>query len=165
MSRSHPRGDTRAPGPRISWAELGRQTAVSGPVVHREVNWLVDGDVFRDRPEGRSRMARVNFDHPLISIIRDLIAATRGPVPVLRELFQGIDGVDQLLIHGSWAARQASESGAPPTSMCSWWVMSLAVCCRGSPPKRMISSVCRLTSRGSRSTSGRQMMRRPSSRR
>jgi predicted nucleotidyltransferase len=49
--------------------------------------------------------------------MRDLIAATYGPVPVLRELFDGVDGIEELLIYGSWAARRAGESGAFPNDL------------------------------------------------
>lgn len=49
--------------------------------------------------------------------MRDLIAATYGPVPVLRELFEDVDGVERLLIYGSWAARRAGESGAFPNDI------------------------------------------------
>ncbi|WP_374928978.1 MarR family transcriptional regulator [Kytococcus sedentarius] len=98
----------------LSLAELGRRTGVSGPVVHREVNRLVEGDVLRDRQEGRNRLVRANVDHPLFGPMRDLVAAAYGPVPVLRELFEGVDGVERLLIHGSWAARRAGQAGAFP---------------------------------------------------
>lgn len=102
------------PDREFTLAELGRRTGASGPVVHREVGRLVDGDVLRDRQEGRNRLVRANQEHPLFALMRDLIAATYGPVPVLRELFEGLDGVDQIMIYGSWAARRAGESGAFP---------------------------------------------------
>lgn len=98
-------------------AEAGRRTGVSGPVVHREVGRLVDSDVLRDRLEGRNRLARANTDHPLFSIMRDLISATYGPVPALRELFTDVDGVELVLFYGSWAARRLGESGAFPNDI------------------------------------------------
>ncbi len=49
--------------------------------------------------------------------MRDLIAATYGPVPVLRELFEDLGGVDQIMIYGYWAARRAGESGAFPNDI------------------------------------------------
>lgn len=55
-----------------------------------------------------------DVNHPLFTLMRDLIAATYGLVPVLRDLFDGVDGVELLLIYGSWAARRAGESGAFP---------------------------------------------------
>jgi DNA-binding transcriptional ArsR family regulator len=105
------------PDREFSLSELGRRTGVSGTVVHREVGRLVENDVLRDRQEGRNRMVRANDEHPLFAPMRELIAATYGPVPVLRELFDGVDGVDELLIYGSWAARRAGESGAFPNDV------------------------------------------------
>ncbi|MGV9768413.1 hypothetical protein ACWDR7_02850 [Microbacterium sp. NPDC003461] len=121
------------PDREFSLSELGRRTGVSGTVVHREVGRLVDNDVLRDRQEGRNRMVRANDEHPLFAPMRELIAATYGPVPVLRELFDGVDGVDELLIYGSWAARRAGESGAFPND-----VDVLVV---GSAPRRTLADL------------------------
>lgn len=121
------------PDREFSLSELGRRTGVSGTVVHREVGRLVDNDVLRDRQEGRNRMVRANDEHPLFAPMRQLIAATYGPVPVLRELFDGVDGVDELLIYGSWAARRAGESGAFPND-----VDVLVV---GSAPRRTLADL------------------------
>ncbi|OMH23029.1 hypothetical protein BKD30_14225 [Tersicoccus phoenicis] len=105
------------PDREVSLAELGRRTGASGPVVHREVGRLVESDVLRDRQEGRNRLVRANAEHPLFALMRDLIVATYGPIPVLRELFEDVGGVERLLIYGSWAARRAGESGAFPNDI------------------------------------------------
>lgn len=105
------------PDREFSLAELGRRTGVSGPVVHREVGRLVQNGILRDRFEGRSRLVRANGDHPLFALMRDLIAATYGPVPVLRELFEDVDGVERLFVYGSWAARRAGDGGAFPNDI------------------------------------------------
>lgn len=105
------------PDREFSLSELGRRTGASAPVVHREVGRLIENDVLRDRHEGRNRLVRANGDHPLFGLMRDLIAATYGPVPVLRELFADIDGADQVLIYGSWAARRAGEGGPFPNDI------------------------------------------------
>ena len=101
----------------VTLAELGRRTGLSGPVVHREVGRLVDSEVLCDRHEGRNRLVRANAEHPLFTLMRDLIAATYGPIPVLRKLFEDIGGVERLLIYGSWAERRAGESGAFPNDI------------------------------------------------
>ncbi|WNM27997.1 hypothetical protein RN607_03070 [Demequina capsici] len=98
----------------FSLAELGRRTGAGAGVVHKEVGRLVDAGVLRDRTVGRNRMVRANIEHPLFSLMRDLIAATYGPVPVLRELLAAIDGVEAAFVYGSWAARRAGESGEFP---------------------------------------------------
>lgn len=117
----------------FSLSELGRRTGVSGPVVHREVGRLIESDVLRDRYEGRNRLVRANEEHPLFGLMRDLIAATYGPVPVLRELFEGVDGADKVMIYGSWAARRAGQSGAFPNDI------DLLVV--GTAPRRVLSAI------------------------
>lgn len=102
------------PGREFSLAELGRRTGASSPVVHREASRLVNGDVLRDRQEGRNRLVRANQEHPLFVQMRDIIAATYGPVPVLRNAFDGVAGAEQVLIYGSWAARRTGDAGAFP---------------------------------------------------
>lgn len=63
----------------VTFAEFGRRTGTSGPVVHREVGRLVDGEVLRDRQEGHNRLVRADAEHPLFALERDcLIAATYG---------------------------------------------------------------------------------------
>lgn len=105
------------PDREFSLAELGRRTGASGPVVHREVSRLVENEVLRERREGRNRLVRANQDHALFGPMRELVAVTYGPVPVLRELFDGVGGVERLLIHGSWAARRAGQNGGFPNDI------------------------------------------------
>lgn len=121
------------PDREFSLSELGRRTGVNVAVVHKEVGRLVENGVLRDRQEGRNRLVRVNEEHPLFTLMHDLIGATYGPVPVLRELFDGVDGVEQVLIYGSWAARRAGESGAFPNDI------DLLVV--GSIPRRTLSAI------------------------
>lgn len=121
------------PDREFSLSGLGRRTGVSGPVVHREVGRLIESDVLRDRHEGRNRLVRANAEHPLFALMSDLIAATYGPVPVLRELFDDIAGADQVFIYGSWAARRAGESGPFPNDV--------DVLVIGSVPRRTLSAI------------------------
>lgn len=121
------------PDRELSLAELGRRTGVTGPVVHREVGRLVEGGVLRDRTEGRNRLVRANRDHPLHALMGRLVAATYGPVPVLRDAFEGVDGVERVLIYGSWAARRAGEPGAFPRD--------IDVLVVGDVPRRVLTGI------------------------
>ncbi|WP_062387516.1 hypothetical protein [Demequina iriomotensis] len=98
----------------FSLAELGRLTGAGAGVVHKEVGRLVDAGVLRDRTVGRNRMVRANTEHPLFALMEEIIAATYGPVPVLREVLADIDGIDDAYIYGSWAARRSGEAGEFP---------------------------------------------------
>lgn len=121
------------PDRELSLSELGRRTGVSAPVVHREVSRLVDTDVLLDRYEGRNRLVRANEEHALFTLMRDLISATYGPVPVLRELFDKVEGIDQALIYGSWAARRAGLSGPYPND--------IDVLVIGSTPRKLLATI------------------------
>ena len=102
------------PDEEFSLAELGRLVGAGSGVVHKEIGRLVDAGVLQDRTLGRNRMVRANVEHPLFSLMRNLIAATYGPIPVLREVLAGIDGISAAYIYGSWAARRQGETGEFP---------------------------------------------------
>jgi predicted nucleotidyltransferase len=95
-------------------AELARRTGVLPAVVHKEVSRLVDSGVLEDRREGHNRLVKTNESHPLFAPMREIIAATYGPVPVLRELLTGVQGVQEAFIYGSWAARRFGQPGKHP---------------------------------------------------
>lgn len=117
----------------LSLAELGRRTGVSAAVVHKEVGRLVESGIAVDRVEGRNRLIRVNPDHPLFAPMQEIVLATYGPVPVLRELLAEVAGVQQSFIYGSWAARQAGELGPPPGD--------IDVLILGDTPRRKLSKI------------------------
>ncbi len=101
----------------LSLAEIGRRTGVAASGVHKEVERLLESGIVLDRRVGRNRVIRANRDHPLFQPMSQIIAATYGPVPVLRELFQDVGGADEVFIFGSWAARRAGEPGEFPRDL------------------------------------------------
>lgn len=117
----------------VSLAELGRRTGVSPAAVHREVQRLIDVGVLQDRQEGRNRLVRAERDHPLHAPMREIVQSTYGPVPVLREAFEGLEGAEQVLIYGSWAARRAGEPGEFPRD--------IDVLVVGSAPRRQLAGI------------------------
>lgn len=121
------------PDREFSLAELGRRTGVSSPVVHREVGRLVESGILRDRHEGRNRLVRADDEHPLFRPMREIVDATYGPVPVLREQFDGVEGIERVLIYGSWAARRAGEAGEFPND--------IDVLVLGSAPRRVLVAI------------------------
>ena len=98
----------------LTIAEVARRADVLPAVAHREISRLVTADVLTDRREGNNRLVRVNQNHPLYSPMSEIIAATYGPVPVLRKLLAMKPGIAQVYIYGSWAARRAGEFGPAP---------------------------------------------------
>ena len=95
-------------------AELSRRTGVLPAVVHEEVSRLVDAAVLTDRREGNNRLVRANESHPLFVPMSEIIAASYGPVPVLRELLSRVPHIREAFIYGSWAARRSGQPGRFP---------------------------------------------------
>lgn len=95
-------------------ASIQRSTGLAQAVVHKEVSRLVDSGVLLDRRDGNNRLVRVNVHHPLYVPMAEIIAATYGPVPVLRELLGANPTVEGAFIYGSWAERRTGVEGLPP---------------------------------------------------
>jgi hypothetical protein len=102
------------PGVELSISEVARRAGVLPAVAHREIGRLVEAGVLRDRRDGNNRLVSVNRDHPLHVPMNEIIQASYGPVPVLRELLDGVPGIQQAFIYGSWAARRSGEAGPFP---------------------------------------------------
>ncbi|WP_344098645.1 winged helix-turn-helix domain-containing protein [Myceligenerans crystallogenes] len=98
----------------ISVSEVARRAEVLPAVAHREVSRLIEAGVLKDRRDGNNRLVSANTQHPLWSLMSQLVAETYGPVPVLRDLLREIPGVDQAFIYGSWAVRRSGTAGPPP---------------------------------------------------
>ena len=102
------------PEDEMSISSIARTTGVAQAVAHKEITRLIDARVLLDRRDGNNRLVRVNPGHPLYGPMSEIVAATYGPVPVLRDLLGGVAGVDEAFIYGSWAARRAGQPGAWP---------------------------------------------------
>ncbi len=70
--------------------------------------------VLRERRDGNNRLVAVDRNHPLYAPMDEIIQATYGPVPVLRELLDGQPGLQEAFIYGSWAARRSGQPGPFP---------------------------------------------------
>jgi len=105
------------PTAELSISEIARRTGLLPAVAHRELVRLIESDVLRDRRDGNNRLVRANTDHPLWSLMSQIVVETYGPVPVLRALLDGVPGVREAYIYGSWAARRAGQPGPPPRDL------------------------------------------------
>jgi DNA-binding transcriptional ArsR family regulator len=98
----------------LTLAELARRTGVLPAVVHKEVSRLVEAGVLADRRQGNNRLVRADESHPLYGPMSEIVAASYGPVPVLKALLARADGVGAAFIYGSWAARRSGQPGGFP---------------------------------------------------
>lgn len=102
-----------SPG-QLSMSDLARVLEAPVSTVAREVVRLVNAGLLVTRRIGRARLVAGNDDNPATGPLRDLVMIAFGPQPIITEEFSDLDGVEELLIFGSWAARYRGEAGPPP---------------------------------------------------
>jgi len=102
------------PDAEYSLTELAQRFHAPLSTVHGEVKRLTDAGLLRRRELGRSAMVRANPDNRLTQPLAELLLLSWGPLHVVAEEFSGLDGAEQLLIFGSWAARYHQRPGKPP---------------------------------------------------
>lgn len=94
-------------------SELATRIGVPLSTLHREIVRLDAVDLISSRSVGRNRLVRANTTHPAASALAHLLEVTFGPRVIIAEEFT-LDGAEQVLIFGSWAARYAGQPGSPP---------------------------------------------------
>ncbi len=94
-------------------SELAMRIGVPLSTLHREVVRLDAAGLIVSRTHGRNRLVRANPDHPASGALARLLEITFGPKAVIGEEF-AIDGAEQVVIFGSWAARYDGQVGPPP---------------------------------------------------
>jgi predicted nucleotidyltransferase len=102
------------PARELSSADLARRVGVSSATVSREIDRAELASIVTTRRVGNLRVVRADTDNPLHAPLRQIIAATYGAPAVIAEEFSGLDGIDQLYLFGSWAARYDGEAGPAP---------------------------------------------------
>ncbi len=93
--------------------ELKNSLEVPLTTVQTEVNRLADAGLIRDRKQGRNRLVSANPANPATGPLTQLVMMSFGPVQVIGEEF-AIEGAEQVIIFGSWAARYEDRPGPPP---------------------------------------------------
>jgi predicted nucleotidyltransferase len=101
------------PNTEFTLSELAKSLDVPLTTVQREVQRLVDVQLIRDRKQGRNRLVSANPSNPATAPLTQLVMMSFGPVQVIGEEF-AIEGAEQVIIFGSWAARYAEQPGPPP---------------------------------------------------
>jgi predicted nucleotidyltransferase len=102
------------PADEVTLSTLAARAGAPMSNVHREVERLVTAGIVSERTLGRSRLLRANVSNPAVRPLTDLVALTFGPLEVVRDEFGDVEGVERLVIFGSWAARYLGEPGPPP---------------------------------------------------
>jgi len=99
---------------RHSMSDLAAKLDAPFATVHREVGRLIEAGLLEDHRIGRSRILSPNTASPAYRPLRDLVLVAFGPREVIAQEFSGLNGLEGLLIYGSWAARYSGEDGPEP---------------------------------------------------
>jgi hypothetical protein len=102
--------------PGVEWTvdDLAGRTGQPYQTVGSEVRRLQDAELVVARSVGRTKLVRANAENPYFRPLAQLALMSFGPPLVVGEEFASLEGVSQILIYGSWAARYAGESGPAP---------------------------------------------------
>jgi predicted nucleotidyltransferase len=102
--------------PGVEWTteELVQRTHQPYQTVANELRRLQAARLVTARSVGRTKLLRADQDNPYFGPLAQLALMSFGPPLVIREEFGGLDGIDQIFIYGSWAARYAGERGPAP---------------------------------------------------
>lgn len=95
-------------------ADLARELEAPLSTVAREVNRLASAGILGVVRQGRGSLVSGNEANPAIVPLRDLVAVAFGPRYVVAEEFAGMDGLVELAVFGSWAARYRGQPGPVP---------------------------------------------------
>jgi predicted nucleotidyltransferase len=101
------------PDTEFTLSELVEHLDVPPTTLQREAQRLAEVKLFRDRKVGRTRLYSANPANPATGPLTQLLMMSFGPIEVIAEEF-AIEGVEQVVIFGSWAARYADQPGPPP---------------------------------------------------
>jgi DNA-binding transcriptional ArsR family regulator len=94
--------------------DLSELLGVPASTLHREVERLLIAELITARNVGRARLLQANQANRLVEPLTQLMIGAFGPHLVIAEEFADIDGIELLLIYGSWAARYQGTPGPAP---------------------------------------------------
>lgn len=105
------------PARAFNLSELVGWAGSSMPTVQREIGRAEAAGLVTSEKIGPARLVRANPAHPLYGPVAQLILATYGPPAIIAREFAELDGVDAVMLFGSWAARYLGEGGRAPNDI------------------------------------------------
>ena len=101
-------------GDELSITDVAERADLAYPTAHREVARLIKAGILVERQVGRTRLIRGNPDSLLTAPLREILTVVSGPVVLLAEEFEHIDGIQSAFLYGSFAARLRGVDGPAP---------------------------------------------------
>lgn len=102
------------PGSEASLTDLSIALGIPASSVHREVERAETAGLLTSRRIGNTRLVRAATSSPYYAGLADVLVKAFGPPRVIAEAITGVDGVESVYIHGSWAARFAGAEANRP---------------------------------------------------
>ena len=99
---------------RMSIQTLSEHLEIPYATVHREVGRLLEAGLVTEEKVGNYRLIGPNEQSPYYRPLSELLEIASGPVPLLRKALEGVDGVREVVIFGSWAHRTLGHRGPAP---------------------------------------------------
>ena len=97
-----------------SLTDLARRLEADVGTIQREVSRLEQAGILQTRRVGNTRLVSGNTASPLYQPLAELVLKAFGPAQVVAEEFANLEGVEQIYIFGSWAARYVGQEGVTP---------------------------------------------------
>lgn len=77
----------------------------------------LEGSVVTTRHMGRTKLVQANTASPYYTPLRELAVIAFGAPQVVAEELDGVEGIAEVMIFGSWAARFAGRPGSEPNDI------------------------------------------------
>lgn len=104
-----------ADGPdELTVGDLAERAGVAQATVSREVARLAEHGIVVTRSLGRNTLVSANWELPWAPELRSILVQTVGVLGRLGAALGDVQGVEQVFIFGSWAARHSGEPGPAP---------------------------------------------------
>ena len=105
------------PEQEFSLAELADRANRSQPTIWREIDRAQKAGLVTTRKVGNSTLVRADQSSRFLKPLREIVVAAFGAPAIVTEEFAKIQGVDALLLFGSWAARFKGVEGRAPNDL------------------------------------------------
>jgi predicted nucleotidyltransferase len=97
-----------------SLADLTRRLGIPTASIHREIERAERAGIVRSRRVGKTRLVSADTTSPYFAPLRQILVSAFGVPALLRRALEGLPGVEEAYIYGSWAARWHGEAGTRP---------------------------------------------------
>src|SRR5262245_23091718 len=98
----------------LSLTDLSTRIPMPYASAHREIDRAEAAGLVTSRKIGNTRLVRANTASPYYAGLADVLTRAFGVPAVLAEMLQGVDGISEAYVFGSWAARFRGVEGQRP---------------------------------------------------